>query len=97
MNKKRPLEFTEEFEDELEDEVDALRWQADDSEYRNEGWRIFFGLVISVITLLYLFPFGVSMMRNSHNKLSIFLFNALLGWTFVGWIIALIWAAKSRS
>ena len=29
---------------------------------------------------------------NKKNRLAIFVLNLLLGWTVIGWIIALVWA-----
>jgi len=31
--------------------------------------------------------------RAKRNSMAIFLLNLLLGWTLVGWVIALVWAA----
>ena len=45
---------------------------------------------------LYFIPFGVALFRNKHNKLAIFVLNLLLGWTFLGWVLALIWATTAR-
>jgi hypothetical protein len=30
--------------------------------------------------------------RRKRNAMAIFAFNLLLGWTFLGWVAALIWA-----
>lgn len=35
--------------------------------------------------------------RNHTNTLSIFLLNLFLGWTFLGWIGALVWSFTSAS
>ena len=45
---------------------------------------------------LYFIPFGIALFRNKHNKLAIFALNLLLGWTFIGWVVALIWATTTR-
>ena len=31
--------------------------------------------------------------RNKRNHTSIILLNLFLGWTFIGWVVALVWAA----
>ena len=54
-------------------------------------------LLILIIITVYLFPTVVVFMRNGRNKLSIFLLNLLLGWTFIGWVVALVLAARARS
>lgn len=35
--------------------------------------------------------------RNKPNFTSILILNILAGWTFIGWIIALVWAVSSDS
>lgn len=62
----------------------------------SSGFRILFGILFSAVTLLYMLPTGVSLIRNGRNKLPIFLLNLFLGWTFIGWVVALVWAAKPR-
>ena len=46
--------------------------------------------------VLYFLPAIVALMRERHDKLSIFLLNLFLGWSLIGWIIALVWACKSE-
>jgi hypothetical protein len=43
------------------------------------------------LALLFL-PTLVARSRNHPNTLPIFLVNLFFGWTFVGWMVALIWA-----
>lgn len=54
---------------------------------------VLFGLVFGVCILF--LPTGVAMIRNHPNKLAIFLVNLFLGWTFLGWVAALVWACSS--
>ena len=88
--------MTENIPPNLGREVTHLRTRLERVEHQNDPWRIFFGILLSVITFLYLLPFGVSLMRNGRNKLAVFLLNLFLGWTFIGWVVALIWAARAR-
>jgi hypothetical protein len=44
---------------------------------------------------LYLIPTLIAYRRRHHNRAAIALLNILLGWTFFGWALALIWAATS--
>jgi hypothetical protein len=44
---------------------------------------------------LYFTPSIVALARNKRDTLLIFLLNLFLGWTAIGWIIALLWALKS--
>lgn len=44
---------------------------------------------------LYFVPTLVAIGRQTHNATGIFLFNLFLGWTGVGWVIALLIAICS--
>ncbi len=44
---------------------------------------------------LYFVPSLVASMRRHHQTAAIFLTNLLLGWTVIGWIVALIWSATA--
>ena len=52
-------------------------------------------LEIALIVLIFSFyflPFLIASLRQHKNILAIFLLNLALGWTFLGWIAALIWS-----
>jgi hypothetical protein len=53
------------------------------------GSYVPFGLVSLA---LYLLPTIIVLARRKKKVLGPILVNVLLGWTFVGWIVALIWA-----
>jgi hypothetical protein len=44
--------------------------------------------------LFYFLPAILAFARNKRDTTSILLLNLSLGWTFVGWVIALVWALK---
>lgn len=46
---------------------------------------------------LYFMPTIIAMVRNKSNRGAIFLLNLFLGWTFVGWIVSLVWAVAAES
>jgi hypothetical protein len=48
------------------------------------------GIAFSLV-LLFL-PTLVAKLRSHPNVFSIFLINLFFGWSFVGWVIALVWA-----
>ena len=54
------------------------------------GFFPFFGLG----SFLYFLPFIIGVARGKRDLLGIFLLNFFLGWTLIGWIVALIWAVK---
>ena len=41
---------------------------------------------------LYFLPAIIAKVRNHSNVLAVFILNLFLGWTFLGWIAALVWA-----
>jgi len=45
-----------------------------------------------VMLFFYFLPTMIALARQHHNGLAIFVLNLLLGWTFLGWVIALIWS-----
>jgi Superinfection immunity protein len=50
----------------------------------------FFGLGF----LFYFLPAIIGIARSKRDLLSIFLLNLFLGWTLIGWVVALVWAVK---
>jgi len=53
-------------------------------------------LVLLFILAFYFLPTLVALMRHHGNTLAIFVANLLTGWTFIGWVIALVWACTSN-
>jgi hypothetical protein len=54
------------------------------------GWTIaFWGIV-------YMLPSIVALLRNTNMVLLVILVNFFLGWTTIGWIVALIMAVKGK-
>jgi len=44
--------------------------------------------------VLYFLPSILAFARNKRDTTSIVLLNFFLGWTAIGWVIALVWAVK---
>ena len=42
---------------------------------------------------LYFLPTFVAAINKKRNSYAILLLNLLLGWTLIGWVVALVWAA----
>lgn len=53
------------------------------------------GAVIG-ICILYLVPVLLAYDRKHKDVASIGVVNVLLGWTIIGWVVALAWALKSK-
>jgi hypothetical protein len=46
-------------------------------------------------SVLYFLPSIIALARSKRDLLAIFLLNFFLGWSVIGWIVALVWAAKN--
>jgi hypothetical protein len=44
--------------------------------------------------ILYFLPTIIAFARSKRDAVSILLLNLFLGWTAIGWVIALVWAVK---
>jgi len=53
-------------------------------------------VVLLLISMwLYLIPAVIADLRKHHNRWAIFWTNLFLGWTFLGWVGAFIWACTN--
>lgn len=55
----------------------------------------FFGFGFGIPLLMYFLPSIIALARSKRDLLAIFLLNLFLGWSVIGWIVALVWAAKN--
>ncbi len=57
------------------------------------------GIVIIILVVgsigFYFLPFAIALIRRRHNTVAIFALNLLLGWTLIGWVVALVWSLTS--
>jgi T4 superinfection immunity protein len=54
---------------------------------------ILFGVGMAVLALcLYFVPAFIAFRAKHSNAGALFALNLLLGWTVIGWIVALVWA-----
>jgi hypothetical protein len=59
---------------------------------------MFFAFLILVIGItIYLVPTIVARSRKHANATSITVLNVLLGWSIVGWVVALVWAYSAQA
>ena len=47
---------------------------------------------ISLAIFIYFFPTYVAKKNQKKNTDAIFILNLLAGWTFIGWVVAVVWA-----
>jgi Superinfection immunity protein len=45
--------------------------------------------------VMYFLPTILAIVRNKRDIAAILLLNLFLGWSVIGWVVALIWAVKS--
>jgi hypothetical protein len=51
----------------------------------------------ALLALLYFLPWANALLRGHLSTTAIFFFNLLLGWTFLGWVIALVWSFSANT
>jgi hypothetical protein len=49
-------------------------------------------LLLLTLLLASFLPTIIAFARRHHNRYAIFVLNLLLGWTVVGWVVALVWS-----
>jgi hypothetical protein len=49
-------------------------------------------VLVFLILWVYLLPSFLAAHRRHHNIYNILAINALLGWSFIGWVLALVWS-----
>ena len=58
--------------------------------------HLFFAILISILSLFYFLPFAIAFNRKRANTGAIFALNLFLGWSLIGWVVALVWAIKEE-
>lgn len=51
--------------------------------------------ILILLALPHFLPTFIALLRGHHNAFAIFLTNLLLGWTVIGWVVALIWSVTA--
>jgi hypothetical protein len=52
-----------------------------------KGW-----IILAFVVLLYFLPTTTAINGKHRQVTAIFVLNLFLGWTLIGWVIALVWA-----
>jgi hypothetical protein len=55
---------------------------------------LFFLPIFGLGFVLYFLPAIIAFARSKRDSVAILVLNFFLGWTAVGWIVALVWALK---
>jgi hypothetical protein len=59
---------------------------------RTNGAEVTIAWIVTVLTLGYMLPWAIAATRGKSNSWAVGLVNFLLGWTFIGWVVALVMA-----
>jgi ABC-type transport system involved in cytochrome c biogenesis permease component len=66
------------------------------TDQRTSGVEIAFAWIFTLLTLGYLLPWAIAATRGKSNSVAIGVLNLLLGWTVIGWVIALVMACTAH-
>jgi hypothetical protein len=55
----------------------------------------FFFPIFGLGFAMYFLPTILAFARNKRDTMGILLLNFFLGWTMIGWVVALVWAVKT--
>ena len=58
--------------------------------------RLLFSVLITLLSLFYFLPFAIAFNKKRANTGAIFALNLFLGWSLIGWVVALVWALKEE-
>jgi ABC-type sugar transport system permease subunit len=58
--------------------------------------RLLFAVLITILSLFYFLPFAIAFHRKRVNTGAIFALNLFLGWSLIGWVVALVWSLKDE-
>ncbi len=53
-------------------------------------------VVVAILTGGYMLPWAIAAVRGTANSWAVFWVNLLLGWTVIGWIVALVMAIREH-
>lgn len=56
-----------------------------------------FLLLLTIVAAMYFLPTIVAFLRSAPNKVSVLIVNLFLGWTFIGWVVALAMSFGDRT
>ena len=61
-----------------------------------EGLPVHPILLLAILVALYCLPLIIAAVRNMPNAIAISVLNIVAGWTFLGWVVALVWACLDK-
>ena len=58
--------------------------------------HLLFALLLIPFGAIHFLPTIIAALRDARSVVGIFLLNLFLGWTVIGWVVALIWAITNE-
>ncbi len=74
----------------------AVHSQVVTQPHRSSTAHLVIAWIAAALTLGYLLPWAIAATRNKSNTAAIALINLLLGWSLVGWVVALVMSVSSE-
>lgn len=62
----------------------------------DQGLTLEGAIIIFAAFVVYMLPSFIAYFRKHHNVNAITVLNLFLGWTFLGWVAALVWSATAK-
>jgi hypothetical protein len=53
-------------------------------------------IVVALLTGGYMLPWAIAALRGNANTWTVFWVNLLLGWTVIGWVVALVMSIREH-
>lgn len=53
-------------------------------------------VLLGIVVALYFLPLIIAAWRNMPNAVAISVLNVVAGWTFVGWVVVLVWSCLDK-
>jgi hypothetical protein len=66
-------------------------------DYSFEKLIAYLGMIIAFFAIISLYFLPTIISDKKKFGFGIFVFNLFLGWTFIGWVIALVWALRLKA
>ena len=66
------------------------------SDQNSRPFQTVLAWIITVLTAGYMLPWAIAATRGKGNTGTIFWINLLLGWSIIGWIVALVMSLSSH-
>jgi ABC-type transport system involved in cytochrome c biogenesis permease component len=66
------------------------------TDQRTNGVEVAFAWIFTLLSLGYMLPWAVAATRGKSNSVAVGILNLFLGWTVIGWVIALVMACTAH-